>query len=86
MEMFYSGNSALIRFRIFFDRIFIYLPEFQFLAPLSMSNIDWEYLPGFPARLPNNYVGLKNGGATCYMNSVFQQVNFTFCYQFWLFF
>ncbi|VDD91463.1 unnamed protein product [Enterobius vermicularis] len=74
MEMFYSGNSALIRFRIFFDRIFIYLPEFQFLAPLSMSNIDWEYLPGFPARLPNNYVGLKNGGATCYMNSVFQQI------------
>lgn len=41
-------------------------------------NIEWEYMPGYSIRSPNSYVGLKNGGATCYMNSVFQQVFYFF--------
>lgn len=27
-----------------------------------------------PRRNPSGYVGIRNGGATCYMNSVFQQL------------
>ena len=27
-----------------------------------------------PLRAPGQYAGLKNGGATCYMNAVFQQL------------
>uniref|UniRef100_F1KPN6 ubiquitinyl hydrolase 1 n=1 Tax=Ascaris suum TaxID=6253 RepID=F1KPN6_ASCSU len=44
------------------------------LPTMSTMNIEWEYLPAFTLRTPNSYVGLKNGGATCYMNSVFQQI------------
>lgn len=47
-----------------------------FVEPVSTVNIEWEYMPGYSIRSPNSYVGLKNGGATCYMNSVFQQVRF----------
>uniref|UniRef100_A0A6I8RWE9 ubiquitinyl hydrolase 1 n=1 Tax=Xenopus tropicalis TaxID=8364 RepID=A0A6I8RWE9_XENTR len=35
---------------------------------------EWEYLPPVGPRLPKGFVGLKNAGATCYMNSVIQQL------------
>lgn len=35
---------------------------------------DWEYLPPVGPRPMNGFVGLKNAGATCYMNSVLQQL------------
>lgn len=35
---------------------------------------EWEYLPPVGMRPSHGFVGLKNGGATCYMNSVFQQL------------
>ncbi|XP_014661859.1 PREDICTED: ubiquitin carboxyl-terminal hydrolase 24-like [Priapulus caudatus] len=35
---------------------------------------EWEYLPPVDGRAPCGFVGLKNGGATCYMNSVIQQL------------
>ncbi|XP_022101626.1 ubiquitin carboxyl-terminal hydrolase 24-like isoform X2 [Acanthaster planci] len=38
---------------------------------------EWDYLPPVEGRSPSNYVGLKNGGATCYMNSVIQQLYMT---------
>ena len=35
---------------------------------------EWEQFPGGVPKQPGGYVGLKNAGATCYMNSVFQQL------------
>nr|XP_055125663.1 probable ubiquitin carboxyl-terminal hydrolase FAF-Y isoform X3 [Symphalangus syndactylus] len=35
---------------------------------------EWEYLPAVGPRPPKGFVGLKNAGATCYMNSVIQQL------------
>lgn len=37
---------------------------------------EWEYFPFMGTRPIQSFVGLKNAGATCYMNSVLQQVCF----------
>ncbi|KAK4027909.1 probable ubiquitin carboxyl-terminal hydrolase FAF-X [Daphnia magna] len=42
----------------------------QQAEPLS----EWEYLPPVGPRASWSFVGLKNAGATCYMNSVLQQL------------
>ncbi|XP_019861093.1 PREDICTED: probable ubiquitin carboxyl-terminal hydrolase FAF-Y [Amphimedon queenslandica] len=36
--------------------------------------VEWEYYPHVGPRPTRGYVGLKNAGATCYMNAVLQQV------------
>ena len=36
---------------------------------------EWEYVPPVGPRPTRGFVGLKNAGATCYMNSVLQQVS-----------
>jgi ubiquitin carboxyl-terminal hydrolase 9/24 len=38
------------------------------------SLTEWEYLPPVGPRPTGGFVGLKNAGATCYMNSVLQQL------------
>lgn len=35
---------------------------------------EWDYLPPIGPRPTCGFVGLKNAGATCYMNSVLQQL------------
>uniref|UniRef100_A0A0C9RVX6 TSA: Wollemia nobilis Ref_Wollemi_Transcript_10197_2281 transcribed RNA sequence n=1 Tax=Wollemia nobilis TaxID=56998 RepID=A0A0C9RVX6_9CONI len=36
--------------------------------------VDWDQPLSYGQKTVGGYVGLKNGGATCYMNSVFQQL------------
>ncbi|XP_012278998.1 probable ubiquitin carboxyl-terminal hydrolase FAF-X [Orussus abietinus] len=36
--------------------------------------VEWDYLPPVGPRPHKGFVGLKNAGATCYMNSVLQQL------------
>ncbi|MGH0127179.1 UNVERIFIED_CONTAM: hypothetical protein FKN15_071588 [Acipenser sinensis] len=38
------------------------------------ESVFYQYLPPVDSRSSSGFVGLKNGGATCYMNAVFQQL------------
>jgi len=38
------------------------------------SKMDWRYHPSSLEKFPAKFVGLKNQGATCYMNAIFQQL------------
>ncbi|XP_046853983.1 probable ubiquitin carboxyl-terminal hydrolase FAF-X [Xenia sp. Carnegie-2017] len=40
----------------------------------EMPLLEWEYTPPIGPRPMRGFVGLKNAGATCYMNSVIQQL------------
>ena len=53
----------------------------MFYSDDSDQNLEWEYLPPVGPRPTRGFVGLKNAGATCYMNSVLQQVSFSYVYE-----
>ena len=40
----------------------------------KMPLMEWEYMPPIDARPIGGFVGLKDGGATGYMNCVLQMV------------
>ena len=46
----------------------------MFYLDHEITLTEWEYFPAIGCRPLKGFVGLKNGGATCYMNSVLQQV------------
>ena len=50
------------------------LDSFPSSPPGCESLTEWEYLPPVGPRPTKGFVGLKNAGATCYMNSVIQQL------------
>lgn len=50
------------------------LTEMFYSNDADQSLVEWEYLPPVGPRPTRGFVGLKNAGATCYMNSVLQQV------------
>lgn len=52
--------------------IFIFWESFFLSACEALT--EWEYLPPVGPRPSKGFVGLKNAGATCYMNSVIQQL------------
>uniref|UniRef100_A0A8C2K255 ubiquitinyl hydrolase 1 n=1 Tax=Cyprinus carpio TaxID=7962 RepID=A0A8C2K255_CYPCA len=50
------------------------LTDMYYLGLCCEPLTEWEYLPPVGPRPTKGFVGLKNAGATCYMNSVIQQL------------
>uniref|UniRef100_A0A671TF05 ubiquitinyl hydrolase 1 n=1 Tax=Sinocyclocheilus anshuiensis TaxID=1608454 RepID=A0A671TF05_9TELE len=50
------------------------LTDMYYLGVCCEPLTEWEYLPPVGPRPTKGFVGLKNAGATCYMNSVIQQL------------
>ena len=53
------------------------MPFFAVSGCGKAAAVDFEFEPPIERRAACNYVGLKNAGATCYMNSVLQQLYVT---------
>jgi ubiquitin carboxyl-terminal hydrolase 9/24 len=50
-----------------------YITDLFYTIPDSSLN-EWDFVPLVGPRPNRGFVGIKNGGATCYMNSVLQQL------------
>lgn len=55
-------------------RVLVEMLTDMFYSERDEPLVEWDYLPPVGPRLLKGFVGLKNAGATCYMNSVLQQL------------
>lgn len=69
-----SINPVLLILTSFFILLTVHNVLFCFIIANDLPLTEWEYLPPVGPRPPRGFVGLKNAGATCYMNSVLQQL------------
>uniref|UniRef100_A0A2K5I4A0 ubiquitinyl hydrolase 1 n=1 Tax=Colobus angolensis palliatus TaxID=336983 RepID=A0A2K5I4A0_COLAP len=71
-----KGGANLIKVSSVFlvDKMAVLMLQESFLLSACEALTEWEYLPPVGPRPPKGFVGLKNAGATCYMNSVIQQL------------
>lgn len=71
VDMFFSGNQIYFLF-------FLKSLNINFFFYLNLIDTEplreWEYLSPVGPRPYKGFCGLKNAGATCYMNSVLQQL------------
>uniref|UniRef100_A0A2K5I4N4 ubiquitinyl hydrolase 1 n=1 Tax=Colobus angolensis palliatus TaxID=336983 RepID=A0A2K5I4N4_COLAP len=67
-----KGGANLIK--VSSDKMAVLMLQESFLLSACEALTEWEYLPPVGPRPPKGFVGLKNAGATCYMNSVIQQL------------
>ncbi|KAH9509417.1 putative ubiquitin carboxyl-terminal hydrolase FAF-X [Bulinus truncatus] len=77
-----SSHTVLAAYDLLVALCLDCVQNLQYLASLIIEMyytdnqplMDWEYVPLVGPRPPRGFVGLKNAGATCYMNSVLQQL------------